>query len=177
MRTAARDFLMDGNEGFPFRDVVDNLDEDIILDCIEKYADYKAANSTKEIKTKDLFTNLEASKQNIAVAFANKYFEDNYDFYWLGEILSIFDEFITLEDIQFSLENNIYEEVLFKYLSKLRKYSLEGYCLGKIGRKEKRKQELKKCKEKVELSKQYFQEALQNFGTNKNFYGKEEDTD
>jgi hypothetical protein len=48
MRTTARDFLMDGNEGQPFRDVIDNLDEDIILDCMEEYADYKVLNSARE---------------------------------------------------------------------------------------------------------------------------------
>lgn len=177
MRTTARDFLMDGNEGQRFRDVIDNLDEDIILDCMEEYADYKIENSAKKNKAENLFESLETAKQNMAIVFANRYFEDEYDFYWLGETLSIFDEFITLEDIQFSLENNIYEEVLFKYLSKPRKYNLEGYCLGKAGRKSKKELELKKCKERVELSKHYFQEALQNFGINKNIYGKEEDID
>jgi hypothetical protein len=178
MRTTARDFLMDGNEGQPFRNVIDNLDEDIILDCMEEYADYKILNSAeKEIKTETLFDSLEIAKHNIAEKFSNKYFDDDNSFYWLGEVLSICDEFINLEDIKYSLENNIYESVLFKYLSKPRNFNLSDYCLGKLGRKEKRKQELVKINQRLELSKKYFQESLLNLviSTNKNKYGKEED--
>ena len=46
-------------------------------------------------------------------------------YYWLGEVLSICDEFIDLQDIQYALQNNIYETVLFKFLEKPRKYNVE----------------------------------------------------
>lgn len=34
----AREIIMEGNEGYRFRDVIDNLTEEDILDCMEKYA-------------------------------------------------------------------------------------------------------------------------------------------
>jgi hypothetical protein len=97
----------------------------------------------KEIKTEDLFTNLEYAKFKIQEAFSNKCFDRELDCHWLGNVLSIGDYFIDLEDIKYSLENKIYENVLFKYLSKPRKFNFEDYCLGKVGRKQKKKQELK----------------------------------
>jgi hypothetical protein len=161
MRTTARDFLMDGNEGQRFRDVIDNLDEDIILDCMEEYADYKVLNSAKkEIKTENLFDSLEIAKQNIAEKFSNKYFDDDYHFYWLGDVLSICDEFVDLENIKYSLENSITQKVLFDYLKKPRNFNLADFILGKTGRKEKRKQELKKCKERTQDARRLFENNL-----------------
>lgn len=60
--------------------------------------------SPKKIKeqsssTEDLFTNLNNAKQEIAEAFIKKYFNNDY-YYWIGEVLSINDEFIDLENIQ-----------------------------------------------------------------------------
>ena len=37
----ARETIMLGNEGARFRDVIDNLDEDIILECMHDYAKEK----------------------------------------------------------------------------------------------------------------------------------------
>ena len=130
----------------------------------------------------NLFTNLNNTKQQIAEEFSHKYFEGDYHFYWLGEVLSICDEFVDLENIQYALENNIYEPVLFKYLSKPRNFNLEDYCLGKVGRKEKRKEELKKCKENVNYAWEQLQEVIaqehleERVGEDDKF-GKEEDTD
>ena len=120
--------------------------------------------SPKKIKTEEvfetLFDTLERAKNDIAIKFSNEYFEDSTSYYWLGEVLSINDEFIDLENIQYALENNIYEPVLFKYLSKPRNFNLEDYCLGKVGRKNKKKEELKKCKENVNYAWEKLQEAI-----------------
>jgi hypothetical protein len=116
-----------------------------------------------DVKYETLFDNLETAKQNIAEKFSNEYFDDDYHFYWLGDVLSICDEFIDLENIKYSLENSITYEVLFDYLKKPRNFNLEAYCLGKVGRKEKRKQELIKVQERVELSKKYFEERLDKY--------------
>lgn len=117
--------------------------------------------TAKELKTENFFTNLNNAKQEIANAFSHKYFEDDYHFYWLGETLSINDEFIDLADIKYTLENNITETVLFKYLSKPRNYNLSDYCLGKLERKNKKKEELKKCKENVNYAWEQLQEHLE----------------
>lgn len=37
----AREVIMDGNEGYRFKDVIDNLTEDCILDCMKEYARLK----------------------------------------------------------------------------------------------------------------------------------------
>jgi hypothetical protein len=37
----AREAIMEGNEGYRFRDVIDSLDEDIILMCMKEYAKEK----------------------------------------------------------------------------------------------------------------------------------------
>ena len=37
----AREVIMDGNEGYKFIDVIDNLTEDDILDCMHEYAKLK----------------------------------------------------------------------------------------------------------------------------------------
>jgi hypothetical protein len=161
--TTARDFLMEGNEGCHFRTVIDNLDEDIILDSMEEYANFKVQNSAKEIKTEDLFKQLQTAKEDIAKEFTNKYFNGESETYWLGEVLSINDYFLGLEDIQYAFENNIYETTLFKFLEKPRKYNLADYCLGKVGRKEKRKQDLKRCKESC---REAWQRVRESFETN-----------
>lgn len=37
----AREVIMEGNEGYKFRDVIDNLTEDDILDCMHEFAKQK----------------------------------------------------------------------------------------------------------------------------------------
>jgi hypothetical protein len=74
--------------------------------------EYYKESSQKQIRAEDLFTNLEMAKDNIAKQFANKYFNADASYYWIGEILSICDEFIDLENIKYAIENNIYENVL-----------------------------------------------------------------
>ncbi len=111
--------------------------------------------------TKDLFIDLENAKQDIAKVFNKLYFDGQAEYYYIGEVLSINDEFIDLADIKYALENNISEDVLFKYLSKDRNFDLAEYCLGKLGRKEKIKQGLKKCKENVNYAWEQLQEHLE----------------
>ena len=101
---------------------------------------------------KDFFTNLTYVKQQIAEMFNTRYFDENAEYYWLGETLSINDEFVDLANIKYALENDVCEEVLFKYLRKHRNFDLGDYCLGKLGRKEKRNQELKKSEENVKFA-------------------------
>lgn len=98
---------------------------------------------------KKLFEDLETSKNNIAEVFNKLYFDDQAEYYWLGEILSIGDEFVDLENIKFALSMEIKDNILFKFLEKPRNYNLEDYCLGKAGRKEKRKVSLEKSKKAV----------------------------
>jgi hypothetical protein len=148
--------------------------------------EYYKESSQKQIRAEDLFTNLEMAKDNIAKQFANKYFNADASYYWIGEILSICDEFIDLENIKYAIENNIYENVLFKYLSKPRNYNLADYCLGKVGRKQKREDSLKKsanrCAEawqrlREEFSKEYCEQTVKEDRTLFNKYGKEEEKD
>lgn len=125
-----------------------------------KLEDIAEIISAKKIKTENLFETLTKAKNDIADKFSNHYFEDSTDYYWLGEVLSINDEFIDLENIEFAITYDLKEKVLFKYLSKPRNYNLSDYCLGKVGRKNKKKQELKKCKENVNYAWGQLQEAI-----------------
>jgi hypothetical protein len=117
-------------------------------------------SAEKSLKTEDLFTNLEYAKFKIQEAFSNKYFDEEIECYWLGEVLAINDYFVDLENIKYSLENSITEKVLFDYLKKPRNFNLADFILGKTGRKEKRKQELKKCKERTQDARRLFENNL-----------------
>jgi hypothetical protein len=44
----AREIIMEGNEGYKFRDVIDNLTEEQILDCMEEYAKQQNGYSKEE---------------------------------------------------------------------------------------------------------------------------------
>ena len=46
----AREIIMEGNEGYQFRDVIDNLTEQDILDCMEEYAKQQQGYSEEEVK-------------------------------------------------------------------------------------------------------------------------------
>jgi acyl carrier protein phosphodiesterase len=71
-------------------------------------------------------------------------------------------------------------------LSKPRNYNLADYCLGKVGRKQKREDSLKKsanrCAEawqrlREEFSKEYCEQTVKEDRTLFNKYGKEEEKD
>jgi hypothetical protein len=47
-------FLKDGNEGFSFRDVVDNLDEQQFEDAADEYCKYKFRNKQNRLLKKDI---------------------------------------------------------------------------------------------------------------------------
>ena len=124
-------------------------------------------NRINNIIIKQLFTNLENAKQNIAVQFSENYFDGDFDFTWLGEVLMIGDYSIDLKDIQFALCSEISEEILFKYLNKIRHYDLEDFMLGKKGRRKKNKKELKQLRKRLGLSEHYFEEAMKSMGIQK----------
>lgn len=126
-------------------------------------------NIKKLPPTIDWFKMLEQSKNNIARQFSNRYFEDT-DFYWIGEVLSIADEYVNLEDIKYAVENNVAEINLFNYFKKLRNYSLAYYLMGKSARKEKYKKQMEESKERLEQTRENFYKEL-------NKYGKEEDVE
>jgi hypothetical protein len=108
------------------------------------------------------FAHLANIKHTIALEFSKEFFEDDLDFYWLGEVLSIADCYVELDDIQTALLLDCPPFKLFEYLSKDRNYGLEQFLLGKKERKKQRKKDLKNSAKKVKKAKQYLEECLCN---------------
>lgn len=123
----------------------------------------------KKFTTHNLFLNLEDAKQSIAIEFSENYFDGDFDFHWLGEVLMIGDYYIDLKDIQFALCGETSEETLFKYLGKLRHYDLEDFILGKKGRQKKNKKELKELEKRVKESFNQLQECIDSDKQNKEY--------
>jgi hypothetical protein len=53
----AKEVIMEGNEGYPFRYVIDNLTEEDILDCMKEFAKMHVEQALKEAinNTKDSY--------------------------------------------------------------------------------------------------------------------------
>jgi hypothetical protein len=49
MKQSAREIIMEGNEGYQFRDVIDNLTEQDILSCMEEYAKQQQGYSKEDM--------------------------------------------------------------------------------------------------------------------------------
>jgi len=70
----ARELLMEGNEGYSFRDVIDNLDEADIIEVIQEYAKMKCKELLEIVAEKAKIINTSTDE-----TYSVFYLDNSYD--------------------------------------------------------------------------------------------------